>query len=370
MVTRIRTSSFALAFLVATAARAEDPAEPRQEAPAAAVAQRPSLHHAPASVATAHQPLEIAATITHPHRVRRALLLYRRVVEGGAAAELTEVEFLRGSPSYVAVVPAPDVGNPGLEYAIELELVDGTRKPAFASRAVPFRVFVSEDLMDVRERVALTRLEGRRSAVSSFFEYASFGRSRAADPRQGDVADWYYRVEAAYTYRPLRLIDEFSVHVGVVRGNSPRADTRAGESTSVGLNYAAPSVRFRLSDAFRLETEVLASVTEVGFAVGAGALLDVGDPYGSKWRVGFESIQTFGHRIFSQVDIQATQSLRFSPIVEVTDMPHADRFGVRLVGEALYLWPNGFGVAVRGGYQARDAASGGPSGGLRLLWAF
>jgi hypothetical protein len=51
-------------------------------------------------------------------------------------------------------------------------------------------------------------------------------------------------------------------------------------------------------------------------------------------------------------------------------MPHADAYGVRLIGEAAYDVGSGFTVAVRGGYQAREATSGGPSGGLRLGWAF
>lgn len=373
MVTRVFVPALGLVFALVSgrllpAHAAESPAAPAAPAAPAPVPvppePRPALHHSPQSVAPAHADLAITATVTHPHRVRRALLVYRSAESGSS---FHEVEFLRGDAGYVAVVPARDVHHPGFDYTVELELVEGGRTAVFASRAAPFRVSVSEDLMDVRERIALARVGGRRSVVSSSFEYASFGRSRSASA--GQVDDSYYRVEATYTYRPLRLIDDFSVHVGAVRGSSPKPDAST-EGTSVGLNYAAPSVRLRLSDAFRLETTTLVSVTEVGFALGGGAALEVGDPYGSRWRIGFESIETFGHRIFSQVDIQAAPRLRLSPIVEVTDMPHAERFGVRLVGEAQYVWPNGFGVAARGGYQARDATSGGPSGGVRLLWAF
>jgi hypothetical protein len=347
----------------------------RAEEASAEDAPRPGVHHAPRSVAVAHEPMNVAVTIQNPHLVKRAVLVYRVLLSlrpDARPGAWTEIEFLRASPGpYVAVVPATDVAAPGLEYALEVERVDGAREATFASREAPFRVSVSEDLMDVRERVALARVSGRRSVVSSFVEYVSFGRSAAPGASGGDVRDSYYRVEGAYTYRPLRVVDEFSVHVGAIRGNSPVPSSgTSGSDTAVGLNYASPSVRFRLSDAFRLDTELLASVTEVGFSMGAGGSLDVGDPYGSKWRVGFETVQTFGTRFFSQVDIQATPRLRLSPLIEVTDMPHADRFGVRLVGEALYEFPNGLGVAVRGGYQARDAASGGPSAGLRVLWGF
>jgi hypothetical protein len=53
--------------------------------------------------------------------------------------------------------------------------------------------------------------------------------------------------------------------------------------------------------------------------------------------------------------------VRVSPIVEVTDMPHADRPGVRLITELAFDLGQGLHVALRGGYQARDFQSGGPA---------
>ncbi len=111
-------------------------------------------------------------------------------------------------------------------------------------------------------------------------------------------------------------------------------------------------------------------MTEVGFSVGTGAALLVGDPYGSKLTLGFESIQVFGTRMYSRMDIVARRDLIVAPIVEVTDMPHADRFGVRLLTEARYDAGRGFGVGLRAGYQARVATSGGPTGGLHASYAF
>ena len=84
----------------------------------------------------------------------------------------------------------------------------------------------------------------------------------------------------------------------------------------VGLNYGAPTVRVRLSDLAHVEGEFLTSVTEVGFSVGAGGALLIGDPYGSKLTLGFESIQVFGERFYSKLD----KSYRTSPEkYEMTD---------------------------------------------------
>jgi hypothetical protein len=153
----------------------------------------------------------------------------------------------------------------------------------------------------------------------------------------------------------------------VVRGPNPEADPKKPD---LGLNYGAPSVRLRLGEIWHVEGEFLTSVTEVGFSVGTGAAVLIGDPYGSKLSLGFETIQVFGSRFYSRMDIVARRDLVIAPIVEVTDMPHADRFGVRLLAEARWDAGHGFGLGVLAGYQARVAASGGPTVGLSGAYAF
>jgi hypothetical protein len=355
-------------------ARAENPPS-KGERPLAT----PRLHHAPVSVTQAHEDLLLEAEIAHPELVRRALVVYRTPKD----ATLREVEFRRGLAEYVAPIPADHVQWPWVAYAIEIELLDGSRVPVFANRKNPYSVQVPEDLMDVRERALLERLGGRRSVVTASGEFVSFGSSETneIDPTTGGlrrVDDYYYRLEAAYTYRPLRLVTEFSLRIGLLRGRSPVALDLEDEPQNpddrfkVGLNYGAPTVRIRLADIWHVEGEFLTSVTEVGFSVGAGGALLVGDPYGSKLTLGFETIQVFGTRFYSRMDIPATQRLSIAPMIELTNMPHAgdSNYGVRLLGEAAFDVGRGFGVALRGGYQARLATSGGPSGGATLSYAF
>jgi len=348
-------------------------------APKLALAQSgtPTLHHAPISVSTAHEPFVITADIRHPELVKRAILAYRST----DSAPYAEVEFRRGAPGpYVAEVPGEAVSPPELSYLIELEALDGTRIPVFASRAEPQRVLVPEQLMDARERALLARLDGRRSVFAVSGEYVDFGHSDAAAPNGGAperVHDQFFRLEGSYTYRPLRTITEFSLRIGIVRGNSPVPvfDALAPGKTEadrfkVGLNYGAPTVRLRLHDIVHLEAEFLTSVTETGFSVGAGSALLLGDPYGSKLTLGFESIQVFGTRFWSRMDIRASDRITVAPIVEVTDMPHADNWGVRLLGEVTGQLGSGFSASLRGGYQARVSTGGGPSAGGTLGYAF
>ena len=362
--------------LGARAASAEEP-RPAEDDVRAAVeptAIQPAVHHAPVSMAEAHEPLFVTASIDNPHLVKRAVVMYRTK----DAPQYREVELLRGSPGpYVAEIPAEHVAWPSVEYTIELETTAGERWALFATRDRPHRVQVSEDLTDMRERALHERVRGRRSVVSTRAEYVSFGSSPAdvSDPATGTVqrkkiSDRYWRVEGAYSYRPLRTITEFSIRLGVVRGRSPVPGVTDEEEFDVGLNYGSPSLTVRATDWLHFRGDFLTSVTEVGFSLGAGGSVIVGDPYGGKLTVGFETIDVFGTRFFSKMDVLALEGVTLAPMVEVTDMPHADEFGVRLLTELSIDAGNGFGFGVQGGYQARDSASGGVSGGARVEYGF
>lgn len=340
-----------------------------EEAPSAV----PRVHHAPVSVATMHEALTVDASFDHPHLLSGATLVY-----GAASDAAYEVPFRRAvSGSYEAVIPSEHVTS-NLGYSIELTTLDGVDRSAFATRDEPHPIQVSQDRADRVEDELDERLGGRRSVATAFGEIVSFGTTRqrcgAGDPSCDPISvdDHYWRTEARYTYRPLRTVAEFSIRGGVVRGESL---TDAGTGQEVGLNYGAPSVRFRLSDSWHLETEALASITEVGFSVGGGGALLVGDPYGTKLVggaevIGFDRATYFGSRFYTRLDVKAHERVLLSPVIEITDFPHADRFGVRLLAEAALEIGAGFGAGLQGGYQARDAASGGPALGVRAHQAF
>jgi hypothetical protein len=341
------------------------PMTPRPAAP-----EGPRLHHGPVSVTPAHQPFTVRASIVHPELVKRALLVYRT----STSPTVRELEFRRGVPApYVATVSAKEVLPTWLEYAIELEGIDGTRTPAFASRGRLHRVHVPDDLADARERALLERLGGRRSVFFASGDYVNFGTSTAEQidgagaVRKVEVPDNYFRVEGGYTYRPLRTVMEFSLRAGIVRSHAP---VPLGSDPEPGMNYGAPTVRLRLHDLLQVEAELLTSVTDRGYAVGAGGAVLLGDPYGSKLTLGAEGVNKFGTRIFSRMDIVASRHVTVAPVVEVTNMPHAEHFGVRLLGEVDLALGGGFGVAARGGYQARVFTAGGPSAGLTVHYAF
>jgi hypothetical protein len=362
MVNTISRAAIALAIaFLSTRASADPPPDPP-----------PALHHAPQLTAHAGDDVALHAVVEHPEKVRRAILLYRSGATSG------EVDFQRSSEEklpYVAVIPASAVHGDEVGYAIEMETTNGERMPVFASRDALHRVTVLQTPEDAREASLFSRLGGRRSVVSASSEYVSFGGVDA--DLQGSngvvhnhVKDQYYRVEGAYTYRLLGTVAEFGIRAGVVRGVSLVAGESDPSKYDVGLNYGAPRVRVRATDWLHFESELLTSVTEVGFSVGGGGAILIGDPYGSKLVVGGEGVQVFGGRGYTRLDVVASERLTLSPTVEVTNMPHADRAGVRLLGDAGIDVGRGFLLNLRGGYQARSFDRGGPTVGGGLTYMF
>ena len=370
----------------APAQGAESTPKPEPAAPAAVGApaapaapqaspEKPTLQHAPPAIANTGDDFVIHAALTHPEQVRAAVLSYQI-----GDSKKKDVMFQRSSADdYVAVIPEADLGGEYLEYWITLQLVNGTQVPVFSSKDSPHRVQIVPSATDLNERALLSRVDGRRNVFSAMGEYVDFGHSQATDVSTASgtqtIRDWYYRLEASYTYRPLRLISEFSLRAGLVRGESPvpydatdLAGNSLGKRKDVGLNYAAPTVRFRLSDIVYVDGTLLTSVTEVGFSSGLGGAVLVGDPYGTKLTLGFETIQVFGSRMYARTDIAVHPRVRVAPIIEVTDMPHADRFGVRLLGETTVMVAPGLKVGLRGGYQARKFDSGGASFGALFAY--
>lgn len=379
MVTRTNTLIAGVAAACAGVAVLSAPVAVAAEEPpkeAAAPPAAPRLHHAPVALAAPHAPLAIPATLDHPHLAKRVILVYRPTA-GGA---LKEVPFLRSATGWLATIPEEDIDVGTLWYAIELELPDGKRVPAYASRDDLHAVAVPDQSDDAREREYLAQVDGRRVVFGAAFDYVSFGHSKSASSSLVTIPDWYLRAEGGFTYRPLRTVMEFGLRIGVVRGysavpvertvgDSSQCEKADDQKCKVGLNFGAPFVVFRLGASWFLETNALVSVTEIGFATGVGAALHIGDYYGTKFVLGGETVKTFGSRAYARLDL-IRGMVRVSPIVEVTDMPHADRAGVRLLAELGLDLRKGFGLAIRGGYQARDFDSGSFSLGGAFQYAF
>ncbi|MFO0586320.1 MAG: hypothetical protein U0441_02210 [Polyangiaceae bacterium] len=395
-------------FLAANAASADEPpaleterspnadavlttAPPAQTAtpPAAppVVSDGPAIHHTPISSAPADEPLTIEVMVDSPHLLRGAGVVYR------TGDKWFYVKLLRTETAYAATIPAEHMKAPGIGYAIEMEYLDGRRVAEFASRAALHPVVVIPDAAAERESALLARYDGRRSLVSATGEFVRFGYdvlpalpcgAKQSACTQGEsykptVDDQYWRVEGSYTYRPLHVVEQFGFRVGVMRGTRPIYTNRPTEYTAkayeVGVNYAGAEVRFRAASILHFDLSTLGSVTEVGFSFGAGAAVMLGDPLGTRFTFGWQTIGVtqetyFGTRFYVRLDLPVTRRFELGPSIEVTDMPHAESFGVRLLTDATIGLGKGFALGLRGGYQARVSRSGGPTVGATLQLGF
>jgi hypothetical protein len=364
----------ALAFAQSAASAASLAPAPPASAPRPLPAE-PALYHVPLTTAAEREPFVVAATIDRPDLVHRAVLV---VQHGG---RIDEVPFQRSAMAdtpYVAVVPAESVARPSIAYAIELERTDGQRVAVFASRADMQPVEVVGNEVDAGEEALVARLQGRRFVVETNGEYASFGPTTCASacapastlqPAAQTVNDAFWHVEAGFTYHLLRLVSEFGIRGGVYRGTSLVPGVTDPGRFNVGLNYGAPWVRLRATDWLHLEGEFLTSITEVGFSLGGGGAVLLGDEYGSHLTLGVEGADVFGTRGYSRFDLSVNRWLRVAPILEVTNQPHASGAGVRLLTDVGVSF-GGWLATLRGGYQARTFDSGGPAVGGGLSYAF
>lgn len=326
----------------------------------------PRFHHAPVGAAAEGQPLVIEAGLDDPHLAKGVTLVYR------AGGKVHEVPFRRATAGWSAVIPA-EHATEGLAYAVEVTTVDDEQVAAFATRDAMHPVQLLPDERAEREEVLLRRVGGRRSVATVGSELADFGST-------GGISDRYWRVEGRYTYRSLTTVSEFWIRGGVMRGTTPatsvdaEGDGRLVESER-GLNYGAPGMRLRLHDLWHLELEGMASISDEGFSTGGGFDLLIGDPYGSKVVlgaafIGLSETTYFGSSFTSRVDLAVHERITVSPVIEITDMPNAEQFGVRLLADVGVDFGGGFGANVVGGYQARVAAGGGPSIGGSASLAF
>ncbi len=373
MVTRhlLVPAAFCSLLAFAGVARAEEPKPPPPSTPAT-----PSVHHTPISSAPQNDDLMVSAGFEHPELIRRAYVVYRH--EGRVEErELRRSGGADGAP-YAVIIPKEHTRGAQLGYAIEADGVAGGRTALFASRERMQDVTLLPDEDDVAESAFLRRIEGRRSVVGAQAELVRFGSTQAnvgdgaanGPKRTEDVADQYYRFEGSYTYRLGKVVSEFGIRFGIVRGRSIVPGEVDPGKFDVGLNYGSPRVRFRATDFLHFDAEFLTSVTEVGYSVGGGGAVLLGDPTAMHVAFGMEGVQVFGVRGYTKVRLPLGTRVALAPSIEITNMPHADKAGVRLLGDVDVRVTSGLSLGARLGYQARVFDTGGPTLGLGGAYAF
>ena len=234
-------------------------------------------------------------------------------------------------------------------------------------------------MSDVVERRLLEQVNGRRHELTASGEWVDFGATEIVTetpgngvPRRQISDDHYWRAEARYDYRFLLVLYSLGLRLGVLRGTSPIEDRypTGDDPHAAGLNYAVPELRLRFHDVFHMDAGVIIGVNDEGFAFGGTGAMHIGDLYGPRLTLAFEGVQQLGVTAKTQVHLPLVDWLELAPVVELTNLPAGDRFGLRMLGDVVVRPGAGLSIRARGGYQTRFSEGGGPTigGGLGLAF--
>ncbi len=346
-----------------------------------AAASAGGVRHLPPAEATAGEVLALTVEVARASE-RTLYLRYRPV----GAVSWSTLEFARtDDDGWVAKVPAAQVAPPGIEYFIASSEKDGPEATEFASPAAPHRVGVLATSVELRRDRDLARVKQRRSRVHVAAEYVSYGdRQRPTAGGEVSIADHYYRVDAAFSYRLLTYpLEEIRFGYTRLEGtvpNSPRelAEVCASDAEDEGCRLAAG---FKVGGWFelglapiegvRFDARGMFTANQKGFAVGARGELRTGLRDGNHVAIGAEYMADVGTTGFFRLGWDTVPMVAMAATVEVTDMPASVRAtGVRLLYDAFVPLSNGLRLGARIGYAARDQRIGGPTAGLGASFDF
>jgi len=327
------------------------------------------VRHLPPAEATAGEPLSVTAAVARASE--RTLRLHYRPV---GTTSWSEIEFQRAKHDWVAVVPAEQVGPPGVEYFIDSTSGDAT-VPEFASQAAPHRVGVYRSSKELRRARDLERTHQRRSRIQVRGDYVDFGARSAYDTT---VPDRYYRVDADFSYRLLSYpLEEIRFGYTALLGTTPNSalDLPGACSTTPDSDTCRKRAGFKaggwfelglgLTEGIRADLRAMVMANQDGFAPGGRLELRTGVADGNHVAIGAELMAAVGASGFFRLGWHTVPAVPMAATIEVTNLPASLRStGVRLIYDAYYPMPNGVRLGLRIGYAARDQHVGGPTAGL------
>ncbi len=346
----------------------------------------PAVIHVPVSSAPAGKPLLVAASLRDAHALESVSLRWRRLGE----VEYRTVPFVRtgaggSSSAWSATIPADACVAGGV---LEYYLASGGRGAAaerlhFAAPGAPQRIVIEGDAESRARRAYLARHLGLRSRFSVQAEVVDFG-NRTLSP-DGEVRDWYWRLEGDYTYRILGPVYSLRLGVGLLRGatydlvtgstgdveRTPVARCAANpDGLCVGLTYGFAEVRFRPHRLVRFDVKAILGAGPEHFDGGGGLAVIVGNDPGTHVAVGGDVVSSVGLRGYLRLAWSTIPRVPMSLTLEVTSFPDFSDLAGRAYLSAEYRIARRLVVSASAGYGTRDFLIGGPSGGLGLALEF
>ena len=323
---------------------------------------RPLLVHIPVTEAAAGKDLQLTVGSSDFGEMAQVELFYRPMGEGSWSS----LGFARSdSGDWVVTVPGRELSAPGLEYYIAS--TEGLSKgDRFASAASPHPVQIGEETLKTVARRELDRFEGQRSRVAVSYEYAGFG-----DQDLAPAPDRWHSVDADFSYRLLRGVRQ--VRLG---GSWTRGDTwvvRNGQQVprpGVGVDYGFAEIEIAPLEWFGVTGQLQLGAGPWGFVVGGEGGLRLGFDPGTHVRLEGGYLNSVGGRGQLTLAWATVPKVPMRAAIEVTTWPNNSAPAVRgWYGLQLPLGGHA-DLDLRGGYEARSAALGGPVLGAGLSWSY
>ena len=342
-----------LALIAAPAAHAQQPA------PTPPPVQHVPIHHAFTGQA------ELRFDVREPDRAGAIIV---QCTPRATATRVHAVQARRRASDYRAQLPAACAQPPGFSYFVVLRGAGGDA-PLFASAAAPHPVRVTHSEQREGELARLREHGYQRSRAMLSAELVSFG-DRAPLPGAEEVHDRYYRVEAGYGYSFFGTIEDIALTLVRVRGENGALPAPGGDGLEPGIDYGRAAVTLLANDSVRLRSALLLGASQEGFEYGASGEIVFGNPRAEHLLLGAEALTTLGATGYLRLGFNASSAVPMGARVELTDFPLGEDAAVRLLYEVGYRFTPATELTLRGGYQGRTSAVGGPSLGAALRYGF
>ncbi|MBA3451487.1 MAG: hypothetical protein H0T42_00155 [Deltaproteobacteria bacterium] len=339
---------------------------------------------APLERAVPNRPIDLSFLVRMPSAIAQAWLYVRPQGEPG----FRRIELRRDGDAYLrARIEADAVRAGTLEWYVEARDggVEQEVSPVLGSQSQP-------QVIEIDDTVTEAPIASGRSHIDAHVDYVDF------DGGLGKGYDQYYQAEFDFTYRFITPIYAVRLGFGTLAGTGgPRDvidkssrcldDAGAYRCRKVTFSYVYTELEFRLRpnvallirpQAGLLTTDEIDDM-EAGRCSGddiAGCQFRTG--FGARGRVRFGSEEgtnlvigaAFSDKVGTLLEAAyhwlPTAVLPVQLIVQVTDVPVTEDFGVRLIADVGFRKLSWVYPSARISYQARDIDHSGISGGFAL----
>ena len=316
------------------------------------------IRHIPVSEVSGGQDLPLEVFGDDPDLLAGLELHYRVTGQD----DWTSLGFQRTEgKAWRATVPGRDVTPRGLEYVIIATDGDGATE-RFASKAAPHSVLVGGSRAQLLHARDLFRHQGRRSTAELQVDRRDFGAREG-----GTVPDRFWRTEAAYTYRPFKLVRAVRVGFSTMRAESVPF---GGSPREWGLDAGHAEVELSPHDLVGLRSRLVLGATGDGFTAGGQGVLRIGFEPGARIEVLIAGVADVGMREAVTLHWTTVPRVPMAAGVEVTTWPDGARRAVQGTYQASFSLGEHGDVYGRLGYQARVSELGGLGAGAGLAWSW